>query len=118
MSVYVNINTKEYPRYEGDIRLIHPEIGEKFICPPCFVEVEQTEKPSCGEYEYCLEGPIEEKNGKYKQTWIIEPLTEELKLMRDTLPKPEEMIRPVWDYENKIWVDLIPIPQSNDTSEE
>jgi hypothetical protein len=100
MSVYINIETLEYPRYEGDIRLIHPEIGEQFICPPCFVEIQETPQPVCGEYEHIKEGELLLDNDVYKQTWILVPYTDEEKLKKDTLPKNPAF----WDSEKQEWV--------------
>lgn len=45
MTAYIKLDTKEFPLYQGDIRLEHPEIGEEFICPPTFARVEFTEPP-------------------------------------------------------------------------
>jgi len=45
MTTYIKLTTGEFPRYEGDIRLEHPEIredqtGETFPCPSDYAPVE------------------------------------------------------------------------------
>lgn len=43
---FININTLEFPRHEGDIRLEHPDMGETFVCPPDFAVVTLNAVPS------------------------------------------------------------------------
>lgn len=44
MTTYIKVSTKEYPLYEGDIRLVYPDIPEhltsqNFPCPEDYAEV-------------------------------------------------------------------------------
>jgi hypothetical protein len=44
MSIYIKLSTLEFPRYEGDIRIDHPEItedqtGDTFPCPDTYAKV-------------------------------------------------------------------------------
>lgn len=43
---YIKVSTGEYPRFQGDIRLEHPEIGEEFFCPNTYIEVYASEMPA------------------------------------------------------------------------
>jgi hypothetical protein len=43
---YIKLETNEYPLFQGDIRLQHPEMGEQFICPNTYTEVYETEPPT------------------------------------------------------------------------
>jgi hypothetical protein len=50
MSTYIKLSTLEFPRYEGDIRLDHPEIsegltGDEFPCPETYAKVKIGEYP-------------------------------------------------------------------------
>jgi hypothetical protein len=104
MTVYINKDTNEYPRYQGDIRLVHPEIGEEFICPPCFVEVLQTEPPI---YDATKETLIEDFpeliDGTYVQKWRIQPLDELTIFKIQTRPK-DPLKRYEFDEVNRQWI--------------
>lgn len=42
--MYINTETKEFPVYEGDIRLAYPRMGA-FVLPDIYAEVETEEAP-------------------------------------------------------------------------
>ena len=78
MSAYIKLSTKEFPLYQGDVRLDHPEIGEEFICPDTYAEVAWTEPP---EYD-----PITMRRGydapikvgdKWFASWLVREATPE-----------------------------------------
>ena len=76
MGYYIKKSTNQYPLFEGDIRLEHPEIGDEFICPDTYAYVEDAPTP---EYDMSLQkikygNPVEE-NGKWLMTFIIEDYT-------------------------------------------
>ena len=97
MSAYINKETGEYPRYEGDIRLVHPEIGETFVCPPCFELVEEMEPPVYDEAKQTIiENQPELVDGKYVRFWSVRDFTqEELDIMA---ARPNENLR-VYGYD-------------------
>jgi hypothetical protein len=78
MSEYINSTTLQYPIYQGDIRLEHPEIGEDFVCPSGYSEVfsttpvfdEKTEVPY-------VASPIQDVSGVWWQQWAVRPPTQE-----------------------------------------
>lgn len=82
MTTYIKLKTLEYPRYEGDIRLEHPEIGEEvtgsdFPCPSTYAVVEWVDAPEINDYQiaYAVE-PVQE-NGIWKMVWAVRNLTED-----------------------------------------
>ena len=84
MSAYIKLSTLEYPRYQGDIRLDHPEIGNDFVCPDTYTPVADTEPPSFDGSTQTIEqvSPVQ-VDGVWLQTWIIRDLTaEELEAKR------------------------------------
>ena len=106
MTVYININTQEYPRYQGDIRLIHPEIGEEFVCPPCFVEVKETEQPQPESNNYYVEEDSpKEIDGVWHQQWKQTLLSQEQKYKRDTQPTINPFLY-IWADDTKEWVSI------------
>lgn len=53
---YIKLSTGEYPLFQGDVRLEHPEIGDAFVCPETYAEVYDTEIiPVRGENETLIE---------------------------------------------------------------
>lgn len=90
MIYFIKLLTMEYPRYEGDIRLEHPEIlesqtGDAFPCPDTYAPVEFVNPPSSTETQSVEIGvPAQDEAGKWKMTWIIRDLTpEEIQAIKD-----------------------------------
>lgn len=78
MSAYINTKTMEYPLYQGDIRLVYPEIGEAFILPDdTFAAVEDTPVPSYGINERLVELKPILVNGKWVKQFTIRDMTQE-----------------------------------------
>lgn len=78
MSLYINTETNEYPLYEGDIRLLHPELGNEFSLPVGYAIVEEGIIPEAGvnkKFEEQL--PVPTESGVYKRVFIERDLTEE-----------------------------------------
>lgn len=70
---YIDNITLEYPLYEGDIRLRHPEIGEEFILPEKYSPVYFSEFPQVSEkYTYKQSHP-QSIDGVWYTTWEIIP---------------------------------------------
>lgn len=55
MSAYINIETSKYPFYEGDIRLLYPDMGDVFVCPAEFALVKSTPIPQHDENTQSVE---------------------------------------------------------------
>jgi hypothetical protein len=83
MSVYIKLSTLEYPCYEGNIRLEHPEITEdqtypNFPCPPTYAEVIQPELPIYdGVKQYLTQTKPANNNGVWSVEWVINNHTDE-----------------------------------------
>ena len=75
MSLYLNINTKEYPRYNGDLELLGWSEGNPL--PEGWVQVTETELPTVESNETFSEAEPQEVNGVWTRTWNIRKLTEE-----------------------------------------
>jgi hypothetical protein len=82
MTSYIKLSTGEYPRYEGDIRLEHPEITEEqtypnFPCPSTYASVEMDPTPVYDPTTHFTE-PLypEQINGVWRVRWSpLRPLT-------------------------------------------
>lgn len=72
IAAYINTVTNEYPRYEGDIRLMYPDMGEQFVLPDEYSPVYMTETPILSEYQNCVQGQPNNVNGKWYVSWIVE----------------------------------------------
>ena len=83
MSLYIKLETLEYPRHEGDIRLEHPEItedqtGETFPCPPTYAKVEFSPFPDHDPATHkFVELLPENVDGVWSQKFQVVPLTEQ-----------------------------------------
>jgi len=97
MTTYIKISTLEYPRYEGDIRLEHPEIFESqtypnFPCPNTYALVVPVEMPSCNYETQTIEELLPIQNeGVWTQQFLVRDLTdEELQLKNNLIVKIEQ----------------------------
>jgi hypothetical protein len=83
MSTYIKLLTLEYPRYEGDIRLEHPEILEEqtwpnFPCPDTYALVTPVEIPEFNRDTQCVEEQIPVQiDGVWTQQYLVRDLTTE-----------------------------------------
>jgi hypothetical protein len=83
MSAYIKLATLEYPFYQGDIRLEHPEIGEIFECPTTYAPVkeilfENSGLPEIdGNTQTIYELPPVNSNGVWSMSWAVRALTQE-----------------------------------------
>lgn len=83
MSAYIKLSTLEYPRYEGDIRLDHPEItedqtGATFPCPDTYAAVTPVQMPECNYEIQCVEElPPVQVQGVWTQQFMVRNLTAE-----------------------------------------
>ena len=85
MTTFIQTETKEYPRYEGDIRLQFPDIpenltGDEFPCPDIYAKVEWTDMPDYNRnLHFAYELPPIQENGIWKMQWAVRELTDEEK---------------------------------------
>jgi hypothetical protein len=90
MTTYIQIETKEYPQYEGDIRLQYPDIpenltGDEFPCPDTYAKVEWVDLPDHNRNShFAYELPPVQENGVWKMQWVVRELTDEEKEVRQT----------------------------------
>ena len=84
---YINILTLEFPRYEGDIRLDHPEIGEEFVCPSTYAPVTVSPEPVIDSQNQKTQfsSPYE-NGGQWFVDFVVVELTDEEKTMRNKKP--------------------------------
>lgn len=92
--VYIKLSTLEYPRYQGDIRLEHPDIGDVFVCPNTYSEVFEVPMPDIDfNNQTCYEMPPQKNDEKWTMVWGIRDLTEEEKNERDkNIRKPKNLL--------------------------
>lgn len=109
MSNYLNTETGEYPRHDGDIQLLNPNWVNGEPLPEPWVEVEETPAPEVSFYEtYDEVAPVYEKT-KWIRAWNIRAMTDYEKLRKDnpypTLPSP---LGYYWDDKTISWVEVTP----------
>mgnify|MGYP006280375461 CR=1 FL=1 len=86
MAKYLNINTKEYPRHDGDLELLGWSIDNPL--PENWVQVEEVVSPEVSEGEVALELEPKLIDGSWVQQWEIHTLTaEEIAIMDAEKPK-------------------------------
>jgi len=103
MTVYLNTQTHEYPRYAGDLNLLGWVVGQSL--PENWEEVEETPMPETLDSEVAYEIEPKKVNNKWVQQWAIRDLTEQEVTMVTTPPPPTYGF-PVWDKRTLSWVDL------------
>lgn len=84
MSAYIKLSTLEYPRYEGDIRLEHPDIsesqtGDSFPCPNTYAPVVWIDPPqySFEQRQYVVEIAPECVSGIWEMRWEVRVMDED-----------------------------------------
>jgi hypothetical protein len=100
MAYYLNTETNEYPRHDGDLELLGWTLGEPL--PEPWVEVEHVPSPEVSESENYSEGAPVHLNGVWKRNWVVRDLTEEELTQRNT-PYPKEGTLFSWDSIRKEW---------------
>jgi hypothetical protein len=91
---YIHIESGKYPLYEGDIRLDYPDMGEEFVLPEGYAEVQDTpesEKPAvvAGETVRQQNAP-QLVDGSWVQSWEVIPIPEEIKIEYDEIKAKDE----------------------------
>ena len=96
MKAYIKLSTLEYPLYQGDIRLEHPEIGEIFVCPDTYAEVLHTNPP---DVEDCTEIFFPKQpeliNGQWTTVWGVRNITpEEIEMAKKLSEQSKSRFKP------------------------
>jgi len=79
---YIKLSTLEYPLFQGDIRLEHPELdpnlkGENFVCPDTYAHVMYVDPPEYNETNQNIKEGKPVKIGNIWQiTWEVITLTQ------------------------------------------
>jgi hypothetical protein len=81
MTIYLNTNTGEYPRHQGDLELLGWVAGEPL--PADWVEIKYVEPPICGIDEIVEQAAPTLVNDEWKMTWQARILTADEKAYRD-----------------------------------
>lgn len=68
--MYIHIQTKNFPLYEGDIRLAHPGMVE-FVLPEEYAEVEVEPAPVCDVTHFAERLPPELRDGRWVCGWVV-----------------------------------------------
>ena len=81
---YLKLSTLEYPFFEGDVRLVHPEIteaqtGDTFPCPDEFVKVVEVAPPTIDitKNQYFVEEAPQQIDGVWTQVFSVQVYTAE-----------------------------------------
>ena len=73
MTIYLNIETQEYPRHDGDLELLGWKLGEPL--PENWVEVEYVEPPIYQDGETLERLSPAFIDGKWQMSWKVRLLT-------------------------------------------
>lgn len=85
MTLYLNPETREYPRYTGDIQLIKSGWEPTDKLPKPWVEVIVVEPPAVADDETAYEVYPEEINGQWQMKWAVRKLNDDEILFREFL---------------------------------
>ena len=81
--IFLKLSTMEYPRYEGDIRIEHPEItedqtGDTFPMVDDYAVVEQIPTPTYDpKTQYIAQGTPVQVDGTWQSVWVVSDYTTE-----------------------------------------
>ena len=100
MALYLNTQTNEYPRYDGDLILLGWNVGEPL--PENWVKVAQLDPPTVENTKVAEPIFPVEINGVWKMQWKIRDSTlSELARINASLPNDGKMYR--WNEETLSW---------------
>jgi hypothetical protein len=77
MSIYLNTQTQEYPRFIGDLQLLGWVVGEPL--PENWVEVTSINPPTITNNQIATEEFPVNIDGTWSMSWVVRELTEEEK---------------------------------------
>jgi len=110
---FLKLSTMQYPLFEGDVRLEHPEItecqtGDTFPCPEGFVKIKYVEPPTIDSNlnQYLIEEFPQQIDGVWTQVFSVGTRTaEEIATIQSAIKMAQEQ-------NNK----FMPKPQVQNTS--
>jgi hypothetical protein len=70
-NIYINVSTLEFPLYQGDIRASHPNIGEVFVLPEGYAELEETTVPNIPRTFVLEENTPYQQNGLWYRSYFL-----------------------------------------------
>jgi hypothetical protein len=74
MAIYLNTETNEYPRHDGDLELLGWSLGEPL--PTNWVEVQSVPQPETSDEQTAYEAAPAEIDGVWTMVWVVRDLTE------------------------------------------
>jgi hypothetical protein len=74
--MYIHTETKEFPLYEGDIRLVYPNMVE-FVLPEQYAEVVVDPAPTCDITDIAERLPPELYDGQWVCKWAVRKVPDE-----------------------------------------
>jgi hypothetical protein len=79
MTAYIDIQTGEFPLFEGDIKLEHKNVswGSPFVAPENYAPIELPVPPDLPWNKVFVYGAAELVDGKWRQAWSIRDVTDE-----------------------------------------
>jgi hypothetical protein len=105
---YINLLTLEFPRYQGDIRLNHPEIGEEFVCPNTYAPVTVLPAPVIDSQNQKTQfGTPYESNGQWVVDLVVVNLTDKEKAVKNVKPSQIEQNPEIKAIMEKIEKDMV-----------
>lgn len=102
---FLKLSTMQYPLFEGDVRLEHPEItecqtGDTFPCPEDFVKVKEIEYPQIDttQNQYVIEELPQQIDGVWTQVLKVSVYTDseiaEIKAARQKMQEQLDKFKP------------------------
>lgn len=89
MTVYLNVETNEYPRHDGDLELLGWKVGDPL--PENWVEVSIDPIPEVDENQtYQLQEP-QLIDGQWRATWSVRAITDEERTIIESNKQAIEM---------------------------
>ena len=73
-NIYIEINTLIFPLYQGDIRFKHPEMGDVFVLPEGYAELEETPVPEITQGFVLEENTPYKENGLWHRAYFLRPM--------------------------------------------
>jgi hypothetical protein len=97
MSAYIKLATLDYPRYEGDVRLDYPDIGEDFYCPDTYAPVAWVD---CPQFDLITQRAFESApvcvDDVWTMVWAIRDATvEEMDAAKPPVAEPVSLVNKI-----------------------
>jgi hypothetical protein len=84
---YMKTDTGEYPVFEGDLRLLFPDMGDVFVCPSGYVAVHDVGPPEPPEADHMLiELQPEDAGGHFARSFTSKKIERQPARSSQTIP--------------------------------